>query len=82
MDRTWLTRYDPQRGPKSLGHMWTATKDAVDLTCVLFTHQEGWELRLEGFEGIARSTVCATADDVLTTAEAWRTEAEAKGWRD
>lgn len=81
MDRTWLSRYDAQHGPQSLGQMWTATKEAIVLTCVLFTHQAGWELRLGGHPDLARSAVCGTADDVLTTAEAWRTEAEAQGWR-
>ena len=80
MDRTGLTQYDFHHGPQSLGHMWMATKDALVLTCVLFTHQSGWELRLAGYDELVRSAVCSSADDVLNTAEAWKEEATSRGW--
>ena len=39
--------------------------------CALFTHGQGWELRLVVDGDLARSTVCGSQDEGLATAEDW-----------
>lgn len=49
-----LTPYDPIHGPKEMGTMWTMTKGAQRLRCVLWTHPLGWELRVASGGQMAR----------------------------
>lgn len=50
------------------------------MTCALASHQLGWELRLAIGADFYRSEVCRTEPSVFEVAEAWRMEAEGKGW--
>ncbi|HUR19437.1 MAG TPA: hypothetical protein VMZ90_01430 [Vicinamibacterales bacterium] len=75
-----LRPYDPVRRVEILGELWKATKNDYTLRCELRTHPMGWELRALVASQMHRTQVCKTEADVRTTAEAWRTEATAKGW--
>jgi hypothetical protein len=67
--------------PKELGDLFRLTKNR-QARAVLFTHQLGWEIRLlVGSQAeLARSQVCRTQDEVLTTGETWRAALQAEGW--
>lgn len=53
------------------------------MTCKLFSHRLGWELRL--LTGVRADSmlakVCPSYDDVLTTGEQWKAALVEKGWR-
>ena len=51
-----LQRYDYYQGPKSLGDVWTLTKESLKLRCALATHRLGWELRLTAGANFLRRT--------------------------
>lgn len=59
---------------------WTLTKGAMTLRCDLERHRVGLELKLWVDEQFIRSQVCRDQDEMLALQEAWRDEAEAKGW--
>ena len=44
----------------------------LEATCELWTHQLGWEVRLEINGDLQRSEVFRSQDDVLTACEAWK----------
>ena len=46
----------------------------------LWTHQLGWELRLEINGDLQRSEVFRSQDDVLTAGETWKIGMVEKGW--
>lgn len=75
-----LKKYDFYSGPQPLGDMWTLTRDTLTLRCALSTHRLGWELRLTAGANFLRSHVCRSQQEVFDIANAWRTEATAKGW--
>jgi hypothetical protein len=75
-----LRPYDPARRVEILGDLWTATRKDYTLRVELRTHPKGWEMRALVASQLHRSQICKTETDVKTTAEAWRTEAIAKGW--
>jgi hypothetical protein len=75
-----LTAYNPDEGIQEAGDMWLLNKGSTRLRCVLSTHPMGWELRAYAGQELARSQVCKSRREVLDTTEAWRTEAEGKGW--
>ena len=75
-----LARYDLVLGPLLLGFIWTLNKRGLVLAVSIVTHRLGWELGLLSSGILLRSRVCTTCADVLGTADAWRTEATAKGW--
>jgi len=45
----------------------------------VFSHQFGWELRLEVGE-LFRTQVCRSSDEVVTTAENWKAAMIEKSW--
>lgn len=53
----------------------------VAAVCYLFTHQLGWELRLEIAGSLQRSEVCRTHDAVLDTSQSWVGSMTEHGWR-
>ena len=75
-----LRPYDPVRRVEILGELWKATKNDYTLRVELRTHPLGWELRALVASQMHRTQVCKTEVEVTTTADAWRTEATAKGW--
>lgn len=83
IDRSDLTPYDPAHGPQEIGNVWLAFKDSRRLVCTLFTHSLGWELRLMVMGGLfIRTEVCATPTHVFETADQWKQDAVARGWRE
>ena len=77
-----LTRYDSMVGPFRAGDMWALQKDGKALRCDLWTHPLGWELRVGAGDEMARTHVCRHEADVFKTAEAWKAEAQQRGWTD
>ena len=75
-----LKPYAPERGPKTLGALWTKHKGALTIRCVLCTHPAGWELKLTAADHFFRSQVCKTSGETYATSDAWQAEATAKGW--
>lgn len=80
-----LQRPDWRGQPVYLGDLFRLTKDrsgrAMLADCKLFSHQLGWELRLDVAGTLQRSQVCRSQDDVLSTSEQWKTAMQDKGWR-
>ena len=66
-----------------LGEMFLLRKgtDAGSARCVLWTHAQGWELRLVISGATETSLVCATKSDVRDTVERWRAALLRDGWQ-
>jgi hypothetical protein len=62
-----------------LGIAWTLKKRDHVAQCVLFSHQFGWELRLEVGE-LFRTHVCRSTEEILDVQEAWKAGMIEKGW--
>ena len=74
--------YDPKRGPEDLGQIWSLEKFGDVVALWLWTHSEGWELRLlKPFE-VQRSVVVHRADDIFTEAKKLEHELKSDGWID
>ena len=71
--------------PVSLGTGFTLTRPKagreLTATCGLWSHQLGWELRLEVNGLISAIAGCRSRDEVLDTCEQWRAAMIQKGWR-
>ena len=52
----------------------------LEAQCRVYTHELGWELRLEIAGSLQRSQVCVTRDDVLETSERWRAALVENRW--
>ena len=66
--------------PVDQGECFRLVKDKRLAVCRLFTHQFGWELRLEVDEDLVRSEICRSQNSVFETFEAWRARLIDKGW--
>jgi hypothetical protein len=75
-----LQRPDWYGEPVRLSTVWTLTKGARTVQCVLYSHQFGWELRLSYGQTLVRSQVCRSVDEVLTIQEQWNAAMQTKGW--
>ena len=62
-----------------LGVAWTLKKRDHVAQCVLFSHQFGWELRLE-VGALFRTQVCRSSEEILNTQESWKAAMIEKGW--
>lgn len=65
--------------PVALGIAWTLKKRDHVAQCVLFSHEFGWELRLEVGE-LFRTQVCRSTEEILDTQESWKAAMIEKGW--
>jgi hypothetical protein len=74
-------RYDPQVGVSDLGDLWSLTKNGEWLRARLWTHPDGWELRLYRGESELRRHVLDEHDRVMRYATRWRLNAESQGWK-
>ena len=63
----------------ALGITWTLNKRDQIAQCVLFSHEFGWELRLEVGE-LFRTQVCRSTEEILDTQESWKASMIEKGW--
>lgn len=68
--------------PQLQATWWTLRRDRGELRCQMYSHELGWELRLESdsVELFPRTKVCRTENEVLDAQEAWRQLLETKGW--
>jgi hypothetical protein len=66
--------------PKLLATWWTLGKSRRTARCHLYSHQLGWELRLEGVDDLPRTQVCRSETEVLEVQEQWRSLLETNGW--
>ena len=73
--------YDPAVGVSDLGDLWALTKNGEWLRARLWTHPDGWELRLYRGERELRRHVLDEHDRVTRYATRWRLNAESQGWR-
>ena len=55
-------------------------KGSHQASCQLWSHQFGWELRLELAGELHRSQVCRSQEDVFNTIEEWKAALVEKGW--
>jgi hypothetical protein len=70
--------------PTLLGDLFRVAKTRGDkrleASCRLWTHQLGWEVRLEINGDLQRSEVFRSQDEVLTAGETWKAAMLEKGW--
>ena len=76
-----ITPYDTHRGPQKLAELWTVSRGVHAIRCAVSTHPAGWELKLTAADSAFRTHLCETVQDVQDTADDWRAEATAKGWK-
>jgi hypothetical protein len=65
---TGLTVYDPELGGQEVTELWTLHS----LRCSVWTHPNGWELRLEEPYEHPEVRVCKDESEVYRLAEEWR----------
>ena len=76
-----LRRDDWHGQPIKLADTIRMTHGEHAATCELWSHQSGWELRLDVGGEIRRRQVCRTQDEVFDCTQAWRHALLEKGWR-
>ena len=62
-----------------LGDVWTLRKRDHVVPCKLFTHQFGWELRLEVGE-LFMTQVCKSDREIEDVSAGWKAAMVEKGW--
>jgi hypothetical protein len=85
MALTTLQRVTWSGDPIKEGDLFRVHKDRCGrqllAVCELWTHQFGWELKLVVNDGqLQRSQVCRSQNEVLETADLWKTAMVGKGW--
>jgi hypothetical protein len=65
--------------PAHLEDVWTLRKRNHVVRCMLFTHQLGWELRLEVGK-LLMTQVCKSAREIEDLSAGWRDAMIEKGW--
>ena len=66
--------------PEQVGIAWTLKKRNHTVECVVFSHQFGWELRLQSGE-LFRTQVCRSDREIEDVSAAWKAAMVEKGWR-
>jgi hypothetical protein len=66
---------------KELSYVWRATKDLVEMHCVLQFLPGGTDVWLFEGDNVQRTKPCRDAGDAMTLAEQWRKEMIAAGWK-
>ena len=66
--------------PVPLETLWTLSKGSKTVALVLYTHEFGWECRIDG-AGILLTQVCRSDREIGNVAAAWREALIEKGWR-
>jgi hypothetical protein len=59
---------------------WTMHRISREVSCTMYTHPEGWEVRLEGKHAYPPRHVCGTDEAVHACVERWRGVLELDGW--
>jgi hypothetical protein len=63
-----------------VGQWWRLTKGSRAVTCDIWTHPLGGELRCEVDGEMFGTRASRTLNDLLTASDEWRKAFEAKGW--
>ena len=66
--------------PMEGGVAWTLKKRNRVAECLIFSHEFGWELRLEVGE-LFRTQVCRSTQEIRAVQENWKAAMVEKGWR-
>ena len=75
-----LHRPEGRVEPVGVGDLFRLNRAGQSAMCALFTHGQGWELRLVVDGDLARSTVCGSQDEGLATAEDWERQLREDEW--
>jgi hypothetical protein len=67
--------------PAALETVWTLSKKGRVARLVLYTHQLGWESRIESGD-LLMAQVCRSDRDIEDVSAAWRAAMIEKGWRE
>ena len=66
--------------PVPLQPLWVLSKGSKTVTLMLYTHQLGWECRVDG-AGILLTQVCRSDQEIGDVSSAWREALLEKDWR-
>jgi hypothetical protein len=66
--------------PLELREVWTLRKRNHVAVCRLWSHEFGWELRLEVGE-LFKTHVCRSTEEILNTQDSWKAAMIDKGWK-
>jgi hypothetical protein len=67
--------------PEQIEIAWTLKKRDHVVQCVVFSHEFGWEIRLEVGE-LFRTQVCHSTEEIAKTQESWKAAMIEKGWHE
>lgn len=65
--------------PVELQTLWTVSKGSATARLVMFTHQLGWELKVDG-AGILLTQVCRSDREIENVSAGWMQAMIEKGW--
>lgn len=65
--------------PSALQTLWTLSKRNRDARLVLYTHQLGWELRIESGD-VLMTQVCRSDREIEDVSGEWKAAMLEKGW--
>ena len=66
--------------PVPLETLWALSKGSKTVRLMLYTHQLGWECRVDG-AGILMTQVCRSDQEIEDISAAWQEALIEKGWR-
>lgn len=66
--------------PERVSVLWTYGEAPRQVTCEIWTHWSGFELRLLFNGGLLRSQVCRSHEQLAQTEEEWRLSVASKDW--
>jgi hypothetical protein len=67
--------------PQELSHVWRATKNHVEMHCVLQFLLTGTDVWLFEGDSVQRTQSCRDAVEAIALAEQWRKEMMGRGWK-
>jgi hypothetical protein len=67
--------------PQELSHVWSATKDQLEMHCVLQFLLTGTDVWLFEGDSVQRTQPCRDAVEAMALAEQWRKEMTSRGWK-
>ena len=66
---------------QELSHVWRATKDRLEMTCLLQFLLTGTDVWLFEGDRVQRTQPCHDAAEAIALAEQWRKEMVGRGWK-
>jgi hypothetical protein len=67
--------------PQELSHVWRATKDHLEMHCVLQFLLTGTDVWLFEGDSVQRTQSCRDASEAIALADEWRNEMISRGWK-